>query len=160
MVANVNDSMSAATKTHRWNLISLDAFPQWHIDLRREGREKTHQLFIGSTRPVEDPAELNKKRSVPGGQQKVSALLLQRQTLWDEWNVKWYNIIEASVELTRVQLEYVVSNFGEKAKPPFNGQEFYKWVISHASSTKTSSQLARPNAVGPGGVDDKSIISG
>ena len=140
MVASQQNSTTGSSPIKIWDLSNVDAFPQWNQSIRREIRSNTHELFLQSKRPSEETEEVggDRKRKLD---EKIDPGLLARQTLWDDWNKKAYDIIEGAITISTAQINYITVTFGESASKPFDGQKFYAWVISHANSTKTSYQL-------------------
>ena len=118
------------------------------MDLDRLIRTETSEFFIESTRPTianlmeTDQGERSSRSTTVSTLEDAKSALEQ----WDAWNARVYDIVEGSVTLSEAEINEYQSLFAKGRL----GQDFYDWVIAHATSDKESAQLrykARLNAL-------------
>jgi hypothetical protein len=117
--SRIRGSQCQARPIHKtqWNLMDLDKFAQWHLELQGLSRRQTDRHFLVSER---SPGQVDERTSKPSTRQasksavgenmhasKDTIILVQCEL----WNETLYDILIASVSLSPSQMDHVSKSF-------------------------------------------------
>ena len=123
----------------RWNLRDQSKYQKWHSDLERIVRGATCKDFLGSTAPSMASIQPHPYSSTQQTLEELGELVGQ----WMQHDELLFDILHGSLDLNETELDFVSQHF----TPNLQGNDFYKWVSSHANHAKESQQLSLKNEI-------------